>query len=68
VNTNEVIRQRENPMVLSRSADPTKRMAEDTYYRGQPLAHTTVTYKSGTNGNHDPVFQNIGFGLKRRIG
>jgi hypothetical protein len=50
MNTNEIIRQRENPMVLSRSTDPTKRMAEDTYYRGQPLAHTTVTYRAGSQG------------------
>jgi hypothetical protein len=45
----EIIRAREASIVLSRSSDPAKRIAENTLYRGQPLAHTTAIYDKGTN-------------------
>jgi hypothetical protein len=43
------IRAREAPMVMSRSSDPSKRIAEDSRYTGNPLAHTTAIYEGGTN-------------------
>jgi hypothetical protein len=43
------IRAREEPMVMSKSSDPTKYIKEDSSYRGNPLAHTTAIYEGGTN-------------------
>jgi hypothetical protein len=43
------IRAREQPMVMSRSSDPSKRMDESALYRGNPLQHTSAIYDGGTN-------------------
>jgi len=37
-------------MVLSRSEDPTKRLQESVFYRGNPLAHTSAVYAKGMQG------------------
>jgi hypothetical protein len=50
MNTREIIRSREEPMILSRSSDPTKRMQESVQYRGNPLAHTSAIYNHGMQG------------------
>jgi hypothetical protein len=49
-------------MILSRSADPTKRMAEDTYFDGQPLRHRTVTYNKGSQGTFKTEAPRIDWG------
>jgi len=48
--TRDIIRSREQPMILSRSTDSTKRVSEDTFYRGQPLAHSSAIYSNGLQG------------------
>jgi hypothetical protein len=63
--TREIIKAREAPMILSRSTDPTKRMSEDTFYRGNPLTHTSAIYSNGTQGTFKapdapPWYSNIG--------
>jgi hypothetical protein len=50
MNTRDIIASREEPMILSRSSDPTKRMAESVFYRGNPLAHTSAVYAKGMQG------------------
>ena len=61
----ETIARREEPMVLSRSLDPTKKLAEDTYYDGSPLRHRSAIYNAGTNGTHGGRKVSVGFGLTR---
>ena len=68
MNQRDLIASRETPMVLSRSEDPTRRMGEDMLFDGNPLRHRTAIYEKGIQAEFRPVYQNIGFGLKRRIG
>jgi hypothetical protein len=44
------IKAREAPGVLSRSSDPTKRMAEDHFFDGEPLRHRSAIYDGGMQG------------------
>jgi hypothetical protein len=60
--TREIIRSREEPMILSRSTDPTKRMPEDTFYRGNPLAHTSAIYSKGMQGEFREIPSKIDWG------
>ena len=62
MNTRDIIRSREQPMILSRSTDPTKRMQEDTMYRGQPLAHTSAVYAKGMQGTFKTEAPRIDWG------
>jgi hypothetical protein len=50
MNTKEIIASREAPTYLAKSVDPTKRMAEDIYFDGNPLRHRSVIYNSGMQG------------------
>jgi hypothetical protein len=62
MNTRDIIQAREAPMVLSRSEDPTKRFSESTFYRGNPLAHTSAVYAKGMQGEFRSVPPKIDWG------
>lgn len=62
MNTREIIRAREAPMVLSRSEDPTKRVSESTFYRGNPLTHTSAVYACGSQGTFKSETPKIDWG------
>jgi len=57
-----IIRDREAPGVLSRSADPTKRMREDHFVDGNPLRHRSAVYDGGMQGTFRTIHPPINWG------